>query len=325
MEEAHLGMSLPFKCVQRVIGHPTVRLWCYRLTFFFFMLFFIGFCAVVPIDAISKASQSSNYALNTFVVVGALVLFGVFSAFITTTRIFILRSSLGDIPKRYVPLDVDDLPHACIKMIEANFDKCEHIRKRALVAPSSVKHAGLSSPDSDVLPPLLRYEDTIRAIGMKLKWDNTSVMNNLAVPKNLSFREIVAFLEENKDVSNTRACREYVELYEELRYSGKLITEEKFVRFMELSLEFIKDINENNSDMPDIDYKAEMEELQSVRKRHTPRSTPKNSDDDSTSTSRDDDDDDNYNNDNDNNDDDDDDVYWLTPTMTVALHTNTTQ
>lgn len=232
----------------RIRTHEGVWLWLYRFTFLLFMVFFLLFCAVMPIDAISKASKSANYALNTFVIVGALVAFGLIATFMATTRIYLIRSSLSDIPKRYVPLDVDDLPHSCISMIEANFERCESIRQRALKAPKVVRHPGLSGPDSDTVPPLLNFDDAVRALGLKLKWDNTNLfIDSFEVPPNLSFREIVAFLEMNRALVNNELCQEYVELYEELRYSGRLITEDKFIRFMELAIDFVKNISQNSN------------------------------------------------------------------------------
>lgn len=201
-----------------------------------------AFCAVIPIDAISKASESNNYALNTFVVVGALVLFGIISAITTTARFFVLRKAMLDIPKRYVPLDADDMPRRCHEMIEANFTKCEHVRQLALRVPKVVKHPGLSGPESDTLPPLIRFDDAVRAIGLKLKWDNGLLRTRFHVPENLTMRETLAFLELHKVITDPVMCRDYVALYEELRYSGKLITEEKFIRFMELSVSFVNSL-----------------------------------------------------------------------------------
>jgi hypothetical protein len=235
----------------RMIGNQTVRLWLYQFTFFFFMVFFVGFCAVMPIDAISKASKSTNYALNTFVVVGALVVFGICAAFLTSTRYYRLRRVMNDIPKRYLPLDIDDLPHNCIRMIEKNQRECEHVRELALRTPKDVKHPGLSGPESETLPPLLKFDDVVRAIGLKLKWDNSFAPNSLKTPDNLTFSEIVAFLETRIVCTDPTLNREYVELYEELRYSGKLITEHKFVRFMELSIAFVKNLNANNMESQD--------------------------------------------------------------------------
>lgn len=215
--------------------------WLYSTSLIVVMAFFAGFCAVIPIDAISQASTAkSNYALNTFVVVGALVLFGIVAAFITSARIYSKKMALQDIPKRYVPLDEGDLPRSCLKMINENFDRCEKIRQKAMFVSESIKHPGLSSPNSTLLPPLLPFDDVVKTVGMKFKWSQELNDTEITIPKSLSFREIIAFLEDKIGRETPEKSRELVELYEELRYSGKLITEDKFIAFMEFSVELLK-------------------------------------------------------------------------------------
>lgn len=224
----------------RIANNPKIRRWSYRSSLIFFIVFFAGFCSVIPIDSIVQASESSNYALNTFVVVGALVLFGVTGIVLTISRIYIQRSALQDIPKRYVPLDDGDLPKECDVMVNENFKKCEHIRSKALDTDEDVKHPGLSGPKSELLPPSLSFEEVVRAIGDRLKWGGALIGTDYEVPSNSSFREIVAYLEEKMIATDYKLNREYVELYEELRFSGDLIDEEKFIKFMKMSIEFVK-------------------------------------------------------------------------------------
>lgn len=236
----------------RLINNPKIRRWLYRSSLIFFIAFFAGFCAVVPIDSIVQASQSSNYALNTFVVVGALVLFGVTGIVLTTTRIYMQRSALQDIPKRYVPLDDGDLPKECDVMIKENFANCEKIRSKALNTDDDgeevIKHPGLSGPKSELLPPSLAFDEVVRAVGDKLKWGGALMGSDTRVPPNSSFREIVAYLEEHLIATDYKLNKEYVELYEVLRFSGDLISEENFIKFMTLSIEFVKITRLNMAD-----------------------------------------------------------------------------
>jgi len=237
--------------IGRIINNSKVQRWSYRSSLIFFIAFFGGFCAVVPIDSIVQASQSSNYALNTFVVVGALVLFVVTGIILATTRIYMQRSALQDIPKRYIPLDDGDLPKECDVMINENFAKCEDIRSMALDTEEEVKHPGLSGPKSELLPPSLSFDEVVRAIGDKLKWDGAIMGTETEVPKNASFREIVAYLEEHRIATNFQLNRDYVELYESLRFSGNLINEDKFIKFMQMSVEFVKVTRLNMGDSLD--------------------------------------------------------------------------
>ncbi|KAH3675428.1 hypothetical protein WICMUC_002717 [Wickerhamomyces mucosus] len=210
------------------------------------MALFIAFCSVIPIDSISQASQTStNYALNTFVVVGALVLFFITASFLVTTRIYSERSGLQDIPRQYVPLEPGDLPKECLDMINKNYKNCEMIIKSInKETGKDVKHHGISSPNSKYLPPLIPFEDIITALVLKFKWDN-DLFTGFVPPNNLSFREIIAVLESRKIASDKKLNREFIDLYERLRYSGKYITEEDCIEFMKLSIDFMKSSKTN--------------------------------------------------------------------------------
>ncbi|CCH46058.1 putative membrane protein [Wickerhamomyces ciferrii] len=222
------------------MASSTLRNWSYKTSLIFFIVFFIGFCSVIPIDTIVQASKSSNYALNTFVVAGALVLFGVTAIILTISRIYIQKSSLQDIPKRYVPLDDGDLPKECDVMINENFAKCEKIRSMGLDTNEDVKHPGLSGPKSELLPPSLSFDDVVRAVGDKFKYDGFLMGTETKVPKNSSFREIISYLENQGVATDLKLNRDYAELYETLRYSGNLINEQDFIKFMQLCIDFVK-------------------------------------------------------------------------------------
>lgn len=157
-----------------------------------------------------------------------------------SARIYLERSSLQDIPKLYIPLEQGDLPNECLAQIDSNLQDCYKV-KNAINAKAvlNVKHPGLSAPDSKYLPPLLAFEDVIKALTLKFKWDD-AFFSDIDIPHNLSFREIVAFLETKLIITNSPLNREFVDLYEELRYSNNPITEEEFLRFMILSIEFMK-------------------------------------------------------------------------------------
>lgn len=236
-----------YSWIQRATDNRALQRWFYRSTLVFFVVFFVGFCAVIPIDSISQASQSSNYALNTFVVVGALVAFGITGIVISVTRIYMRRSALQDIPKYYIPLDEGDVPLSCHRMLVDNFKKCEAIRDLGSKTPASLKHPGLSSPLSEFLPPLLPFDDVIRGMGDKLKYTHTTFTIDVKIPSNYNFRESIAFLESEGIASNSKLNKEYVELYEFMRFSNTLINEDHFIKFMELSIEFAK-ISRHNID-----------------------------------------------------------------------------
>lgn len=92
-------------------GFAKLKSWLYKASLFVSLILLIGFSVVLPIDSIAQASKSENNAFNTFIVVGALVVFGVFCIFIIIGRMLFHKSCLKDIPRRYIPITPADLPH----------------------------------------------------------------------------------------------------------------------------------------------------------------------------------------------------------------------
>ncbi len=204
----------------------------------FLVIIMIGFIVVMPIDAILQSRQT-NLALNTFIIVGACSLFVIFAIILYTIRVVIARQSLADIPKKYVPR-LDDFPKECADFITEEYERCKTIWERA--GPHElISHPGLSNPTSELLPGALPYEDVVRSVGERVVWRSLMTLpQEQRIPRNRTFRYVAMTLSSNKDTKDHGLWKEYLKIYERLRFSGKAITEEEFLRFMEITVSVIK-------------------------------------------------------------------------------------
>ncbi|SCV05216.1 LANO_0H02608g1_1 [Lachancea nothofagi CBS 11611] len=233
-------------------GKSRLAVWLYRGSLVVLILFFVGFSVVMPIDAMAQASRSTNDALNTFIVVGAFVAFGVLSIVIALGRVFVQRSCLQDIPKRYLPITPEDLPHrASRELLLRQMDRSHELAQIFKTPSESVIHPGLSRPiDKDAednddqnggvsvpsLPPLLNYEDSVKIITSRLKYQGVfSNLLELDPPVGNTFADIIHTLF-TQTGQHPHEAAVYVELYEHIRFSGQEITAVQFLRFMDLSL-----------------------------------------------------------------------------------------
>ncbi|SCU96942.1 LAME_0F17964g1_1 [Lachancea meyersii CBS 8951] len=225
-------------------GKSRLSVWLYRGSLAVLVLLFVGFSVVMPIDAMAQASRSTNDALNTFIVVGAFVAFGVLSIIIAAGRVFVQRSCLQDIPKRYLPLTPEDLPHrGSRELVLRQMDRSYELAQIFKRPTEAVVHDGLSRPidesdknDHPILPPLLNYEDSIKIITSRLKYQGVFCgLMELGPPIRYTFADVIHTLFTQTGQHSLEAA-EYIEIYEHIRFSGQEITSIQFLRFMDLSL-----------------------------------------------------------------------------------------
>ncbi|CAR23436.1 Dlt1p [Lachancea thermotolerans CBS 6340] len=234
-------------------GDEKLGIWLYRTSLVVLVLFFVGFSVVVPIDAMAQASRSTNDALNTFIVVGAFVAFGVLSIIIAVGRVLVQRSCLQDIPKGYLPITPEDMPHQPSRsMILEQMDRSHKLAVLLKKPKEPVTHDGLARPDSDDhgLPPLLNYEDSIKIITSRLKYQGVfSNLVKLDSDTGDTFATIARSMSAQNKLSSSEAA-EYIKLYEAIRFSGKEITKEQFLQFMDRSIFFLDSLISTGSIEP---------------------------------------------------------------------------
>ncbi|AQZ09174.1 DLT1 (YMR126C) [Zygosaccharomyces parabailii] len=233
---------------------PSIELWkhwVYRGTAVVATIFLIGFSIVLPVDSIAQAAQSSNNAFNTFIVVGALVAFAVVSIAIIVARILFYRSCVQDIPRRYLPITPNDLPHrGSRKMIIENMEKTKELSVLFKRPKEPVIHPGLEPPErcddphiEKLFPDYLNYRSCIKNLSDRLKYQGV-FLNNMNIDMELG--ETFADVVRNQFIKNTQNkvqldnANRFIDLYENIRYSGQEVTRQQFIDFVSLAIYFIE-------------------------------------------------------------------------------------
>ncbi|CCE64110.1 hypothetical protein TPHA_0G02730 [Tetrapisispora phaffii CBS 4417] len=222
-----------------------IIIWAIRILYSINYILLVGFAAVLPIDCIAQASRSLNNALNTFIVVGALVVFAIVCIVIVAGRSLYFRSCLQDIPRGYIPLSAADLPHsASRKLVIANMTYSKDLGLIFKQPQDPVIHPGIEPPlrcdDPSVeklFPENLNYELCIKNISDRVKFKGQFLNLNIKrVPAFFTFEDVVKyeFITDSHDPITIEKAQRLISLYETLRYSGRAITREDFQEFMEL-------------------------------------------------------------------------------------------
>lgn len=255
---------------ERHLTWELVKVWLYRGSFFVSVLLLIGFSAVLPIDSIAQASVSDNNALNTFIVVGAIVCFFIICIVVIVGRMIYRKSCLIDIPRRYLPVTSADLPQReSREYILQNMDRSKEMGLFFEKPKDPVVHDGLEPPlrcdvrssyhtipsennnnnhnnnnksMNKVFPEFLNYETCMKVVSNRIKYQGylLSVIN-LELETQDTFGDIITkqFITES-DVNQIQVAKakRFIDLYQYLQYSGKSIKREEFIEFVELTIYF---------------------------------------------------------------------------------------
>lgn len=252
---------------ERHLTWELVKVWLYRGSFFVSVLLLIGFASVLPIDSIAQASVSDNNALNTFIVVGAIVFFFIICIVIIIGRLIYRKSCLVDIPRRYLPVTSADLPHhESREYILQNMDRSKEmglffekpkdpvihdglepplrsdIKATSHMIPSENNNNNNDSPVDKVFPEFLNYETCMKVVSNRIKYQGylLSVIN-LELETQDTFHDIITkqfILRNDVNPIQVTKAKKFIELYQYLVYSGKSIKREEFIEFVELTIYF---------------------------------------------------------------------------------------
>ncbi|QLG72363.1 hypothetical protein HG535_0D00700 [Zygotorulaspora mrakii] len=256
-----------------------LKVWLYRGSLGITVLFLLGFSIVLPVDSIAQAFQSSNNAFNTFIVIGALVAFGVVGIVIVFGRILFYRSCIQDIPRRYIPIAPGDLPHSRSRnMILENMERSKDLSllfkkpKHPVIHPGLEPPVGCDEPKFEkIFPEFLNYSTCIKSLADRLKYQGI-FLNNQSV--DIKLGDTVADVVRNQfmvgcsDQGVLENTQRFIDLYETIQFSGKEPTREQFIEFVSLAIYFVdlsstRDkrqtvLDPNSNFQPEINFNGDM-------------------------------------------------------------------
>lgn len=260
----HRGLSSPefldsysqFPPRDRLISiHLPRRLfrWLYSFSLFIFAFFTFGFVAVTPIDVIAQTLGTSYSGIKLFIVIVVCVVFLVLTILLYFLRLFQRRVALNDIPTKsmYIPFE-NDLPRVVCERIDQRLNECMQIKEKG--GPlgdedSVINHPGRAPPayiqernqllgeEGTYLPPNTEYEDVLRGFSDKIRSDGKT-LTRTSVPEAFTFKELIVSFNRTL-VAEKPDFKVYlpdfkllVDLYEEMKFGGDLISEKVLLDFM---------------------------------------------------------------------------------------------
>ena len=244
----------------------TLKIWSKRGFICITYIFLVGFAAVLPIDSIAQASQSSNNALNTFIVVGALVIFVIVCIVVVAGRTLYFRRCLQDIPRKYIPITAIDLPHRSSReLILQNMENSKKLSNIFNRPKDPVIHAGMEPPArcddpsvEKIFPEYLNYGVCIKMIADRLKYKGIFIsLNSKVLENDKTFSDLVMqqFRTDRSSESVNEKAIKLIEIYETVRFSGDEITRDQFLKFVEYCIYLMEEtvaLDENEVDISKI-------------------------------------------------------------------------
>ncbi|RLV94292.1 Defect at low temperature protein 1 [Spathaspora sp. JA1] len=245
---------------RRILSWPQkIFRWLYSFSLIIFILLFLAFVAVTPLDVIAQTFDTNNsIAVKTFIVIIVCVVFIILSLVVYFTRLFNYRVSMNDIPTRslYIPDQQGDYPvdvstHIDTKLTQSVVEIREKAGPLANKSIIVINHPGVSPPDyiqrhnqrigtstssqaGTLLPPNVHYEDIVRSLGDKFYLGKILTEDDL--PIHLSLREIMLYLAEsfleNNNNQGMPDLTKLTKLYEKFRFGPDLICELDLFEFM---------------------------------------------------------------------------------------------
>jgi hypothetical protein len=217
----------------------TVQNVLYRITLVFFISAFIALLAVTPIDTIHQ-SQTSGQFWDAIIIVVAYVLTVLSAVLLYLIRIWHVRRSLSDIPRRYMVRD-DDIAEMSFNRIRSELARCAWIAHEVQKPRGRISHAGLRNPEiaEGVVAP---YEEIVVTSNNIIEKKARTLHPSFARQKGMALREYLILLESYKLIDESANLEYFIGLYERARFSGKPMEEQEFNEYMEACFQMIYSI-----------------------------------------------------------------------------------
>ncbi|KAK9366837.1 hypothetical protein V1509DRAFT_628686 [Lipomyces kononenkoae] len=228
----------------------------YRGSLFLLIFFTCGFVIVTPADLISQALRNKQI-FDVIIVAAIYFAVGLVALIIYVNRLYSVRVALSDIPKRYVPGE-QDFPKRCANTIESELIRCRMIQE-ALLPPDTVSHPGLPPPHSEFDFPQVPYVEVLMESVKLLETKASTLYPTLRRKPSMSWKEYVLSLGQYVNFDEVLGHR-FIDAYEDARYSGRPITEDKFKDMMRMFTLLLRSI-----DLPDKGSEASLEFVETTR------------------------------------------------------------
>lgn len=216
----------------------SLQKWLYRISLLFLLLIFSAVVAAMPIDMIIQ-SQKTGQFWNAIIIIAAYALMGFISAIITIFRIISTRKSLAAIPHRYIP-GIADVPIELYKHIQRELQRCREIARKARPIyrnpPLRISHDGLMPPSVKLRGRLADtpYIEVIKLASQTIGTKAQVLHPSFERPPGMSLRDYIYMLCKYDVIGVSKSLADnFIDQYEQARFSGKLITEAQFSDFME--------------------------------------------------------------------------------------------
>ncbi|KAK9448332.1 uncharacterized protein V1518DRAFT_418682 [Limtongia smithiae] len=212
---------------------PQWAAFLYRCSLFLLIFFTFGFAIVTPADLIAQSARKER-RYNVIIVAATYFVVAVVLLILYVVRLYGVRVLLADIPKRYVP-GRHDLPKSCANVIEAELRRCKIIRTTLLPSENTVLHDGLPPPKQAAVEfPLVPYIEVLMESVKLLDEKARSVHPALARRPSMALRDYASYLATTDVLMDAELARQFVDGYEEARYSGAAISEARFKELMRI-------------------------------------------------------------------------------------------
>ncbi|KAK9234498.1 hypothetical protein V1525DRAFT_412908 [Lipomyces kononenkoae] len=202
----------------------------YRCSLFLLIFFTCGFVIVTPADLISQALRNKQI-FDVIIVAAMYFAVALFALILYVNRLYTVRVALSDIPKRYVPGE-EDFPKRCANTIESELIRCGMIHD-ALQPADTVSHPGLPPPHSEFDFPQVPYIEVLMESVKLLEIKASNLYPPLRRKACMSWKEYILNLGQYVTFDEVLGHR-FIDSYEQARYSGRPITEEKFKDMMRM-------------------------------------------------------------------------------------------
>lgn len=224
------GVRAKAKKVLRRLFSLTLSEFLYRISFYFLAVIFVGLIVCTLVDMIPQ-SMSSGQFWNTIIIILTITIIFFLALILYIVRVIDTKRAIRRIPRAYLIHELG-IPKRSLKVIGDERERCTRIFRNQ-VSTNLIHHPGLSNPKTDGASngP---FAEVVESIPLFIEWKVQSVDPRFVRPVGCDLRTYLerAVAHHIIDQENTGLVENFIELFERARFSGQLLSEEKFKELM---------------------------------------------------------------------------------------------